>query len=406
MTINALRLVAARNDPDDWTGSCILGENGRPLPVLANALIALRAVMPDLIAYDEMSRSEMLMQPLDGAASVFSPRRVTDVDVGVIQERIQHLGLKRISSEVMHQAISIRARECSFHPVRQWLDALQWDGTPRLEYLFSRYLGAEQSPYAAAISRMFLISLVARVNDPGCKADYMVVIEGSQGARKSTACRILGGAWFSDSLPPLSAGKDVSQHLKDKWLIEVAEMHAMNRAETTQLKAFITRTVEVYRPSYGRREVVEPRHCILIGTTNEDAYLRDETGGRRFWPIKAGTVDVDALIRDRDQLFAEAVVRYRDGVPWWPEKDFERKFIAPEQAARYQGDVWEENISAYLNRQSRVTVGEVALCALGMETAKIGTADQNRIRKVMTGLGWKREQDGTDAQGKRWWVRA
>jgi predicted P-loop ATPase len=120
--------------------------------------------------------------------------------------------------------------------------------------------------------------------------------------------------------------------------------------------------------------------------------LRDETGGRRFWPIKAGTVDVDALIRDRDQLFAEAVVRYRDGEPWWPERDFERNFIVPEQAARYQGDVWEENIAAYLTRESRVLVGEVARCALGLETARIGTAEQNRIRKVMTGLGWKKER--------------
>jgi predicted P-loop ATPase len=324
----------------------------------------------------------------------------------VLQERLQHLGLTRIGQQDMHQAINIRARECSFHPVLRWLNSLVWDGTPRLDYLFSQYFGADQSSYAAAISRMFLVSLVARVKDPGCKADYMVVLEGSQGEGKSAACRILGGTWFSDGLPPLSAGKDVSLHLKDKWLIEVAEMHAMNRAETTQLKAFITRTAEVYRPSYGRREVVEPRHCILIGTTNEDAYLRDETGNRRFWPIKAPTVEVDALIRDRDQLFAEAVVRYHDGVRWWPDKDFERKFIAPEQAARYQGDVWEENIAAYLNGQNRVTVGEVANYALGMQTARIGTADQNRIRKVMTGLGWKRAQEGTDSQGKRWWVRA
>src|SRR5262249_49710192 len=251
----------------EWLSRCIHGagkdgKDGMPLPVLANALIGVRAVWPDAIAYDEMLCAPMLMQPLTGEND-FSPRPLTDVDVGIMQEELQHLGLKRIGKDTMHQAVDVRAMERSFHPVRQYLDDLKWDGTQRLSTLFTTYFGADKTEYTEAVSRMFLIAMVARIYEPGCKADYMPVIEGPQGLLKSMACSILGGRWFSDNLPDISVGKDAQQHLRGKWLIEVSEMHAMDRAASTKLKAFISRQIEIYRPSYGRREVHEPRPCIL-----------------------------------------------------------------------------------------------------------------------------------------------
>src|SRR5262249_4427645 len=256
------------------------------------------------------------------------------------------------------------------------------------------------------------------------KADYMVVLEGPQGILKSTACAALASPWFSDNLPDVSE-KDASQHLRGKWLIEVAEMHAMNKAETSLLKSFITRTHERYRPSYGRKEVIEPRQCVFIGTTNKDAYLRDETGGRRFWPIKVGEIKIEELKKDCDQIFAEAVQAFKSGERWWPDKEFERNFIKPQQDARYEADVWEEEIHTYLTKPSyvglsqgktitkppptRVTIGDVA-GHLGFETSRIGTADQRRIASVLTNLGWTRELNNEGKpkvayDGKRWWVK-
>ncbi|MGO7508889.1 VapE domain-containing protein [Rhizobium ruizarguesonis] len=364
------------------------------MPILANALIALRAILPDAFALDEMARIPVLRHPLD-AERGFQPRPVTDIDVSIVQDRLQHAGLKQIGREVIHQAVMHRAHECRFHPVRDWLDNLQWDGINRLPSLFSKYFGSEASPYVAEIGRMFLISMVARIYRPGCKADHLPVIEGRQGTMKSTACKVLGGEWYSDAMPEINNGKDASQHLRGKWLIEVAEMHAMSKAEATMLKSFISRDTERYRPSYGRAEVIEPRQCVFVGSTNQDTYLRDPTGGRRFWPVQTGRINVDALSRDRDQLFAEAVARFKNGEPWWPDKEFEREHIEPEQAARYEPDVWEEAIRAFIRNRTTVLVGEIAKEALHFETNRIGRADQNRIVAVLKQVGWeKRKKDG------------
>src|SRR3984893_11965308 len=394
-------LDRAREQSTSWLADCICSDTGKPLPILANVLIGLRAVMPDTFSHDEMMCAPMLMRPLEKGHKDFQPRPCTDVDVGIVQERLQYLGLKRVSKDVVHQAVDIRAYERRFHPVREYLSGLEWDGTSRICNLFPVYFGTEDSDYAKAIGNMFVVSMVARIFNPGCKADHLPVIEGPQGTLKSTACRILGGEWFSDSLPDITAGKDASQHLRGKWLIEVSEMHAMNRAEAAHLKAFITRQVERYRPSYGRKEVIESRQCVFIGTTNRDTYLRDETGGRRFWPIKAGKINIKALALDRDQLFAEAVHSYRNRAPWWPDKDFEQQHIAPEQAARYEADVWEDTIAEYLRTNTKVMVGQIAKEALNMEPARLGTAEQRRIAAVLELLQWKRLDK--DWRGTRWW---
>jgi predicted P-loop ATPase len=156
----------------------------------------------------------------------------------------------------------------------------------------------------------------------------------------------------------------------------------------------VTRAEERYRPAYGRKEVVENRQCLFIGTTNRDAYLSDETGARRFWPIRISEVNLPGLQRVRDQLFAEAVAAYRRGEQWWPDRIFESTHIKPEQEARYEADPWEEAIAEYIEPLSRVTIADIARIALCIETVgKIGRADQNRIIGVLTSKGWRSGRD-------------
>ena len=391
----------------EWADRCIKDDFGRIVPNLANVLVALRALpeVSDAFAYDEMSCATMLRRGLpvspfgESAGAGPFPRAVRDADVSQLQEWLQHQGLPKISKDQVHQAVDQRAMERAFHPVRDYLDGLRWDKTPRVDDWLSTYLGAAKDAYAARVGRLFLIGMVARIFKPGCKMDYMPVFEGEQGLRKSSACGVLAGDWFSDGLKTVG-DKDASQHLRGKWLIEIGELSAFGRADTEALKHFLTQTTERYRPSYGRKEVIEPRQCVFAGTTNKRAYLKDETGARRFWPVKVGRIDLEALRRDRDQLFAEAVAAYRASEQWWPDATFEREHIKPQQSARFEVDAWLEPIARYVQGAGRATIADVANVALGIPTGKISSTDQKRIAGVLTTLEWTPKRTTTE----RFWT--
>jgi predicted P-loop ATPase len=319
------------------------------------------------------------------------PVAVEDNDITDAQEYMQVVGIKRISRDTVRQAIVGYASDRPYHPVRQYLDALEWDHTDRS---LCSCLGADDDDYNNKICHLFLISMVARIFEPGCKVDHMLVLEGPQGVKKSMACRVLfGDEYFSDNLPEITAGKDVQVHLRGKWGIEIAELHAFNRAESTLLKQFVSRQYERYRPPYGHMEVLEPRQCVFIGTTNNNAYLRVETGGRRFWPMVTGTINIDTLTRDRDQLLAQAVFEYKVGLDWWPDHKFEEQHIVEKQAARYEQDAWLEKVSDHLLSPGKqeTSVAEIAEHALFILTQHLDRSTQMRIAAILTELKWKRK---------------
>jgi predicted P-loop ATPase len=390
-----------------WTTLLRSDANGRIYPDVANVLIALRndPQLVEAFAFDEMQQETMVIRSLPiapgGHAGEAPPKRLADDDVTRTQEYLQHCGLPKIGREIVGQAIEARAREGRFHPIRDYLNRVEHDGEPRLNTWLKVYMGAEGGDnYLAAIGSMFLIAMVARIFEPGCKCDYMLVLEGEQGVMKSLACKVLAGEeYFSDDLGDM-ANKDAKQHVIGKWLIEESELANFTRATTETLKSFLSRTSEKFRPPYGKNQIVAPRQCVFVGTTNRGDYNKDETGARRLWPVKVvGRIDIEALKRDRDQLFAEAVERYRMAEHWWPDPDFEAETIRPEQHERRSIDAWQQPIAEWLEgrRSTKVTVMEVAVGALFMERAKLGTADQNRIKGCMSLEQWKKEEQRSSA---------
>jgi Virulence-associated protein E len=361
-------------------------EKGRPLSCLTNCLVWL-GPEKERFAFNEM-----------GSVPEIDGRPMTDADIINLMISVENAAGVPIRKEHVRDAAERLCQDRRYHPIRNYLEGLErdaaWDGKPRLSEWSTTYLGVKKTPYSEAIGKMFMIAMVARIFQPGCKADYLVVLEGKQGKIKSTACEVIAGAeYFSDCLPDIAtAGKDVSVHLRGKWLIEIAELHAMSRADDKLLKSFLSRKTEKYRPHYARLEVEQPRQGLAIGTTNKQFYLKDETGGRRYWPLKTGQVDVDSLRRDRDQLFAEAILEYRKRTPWWPDPEFEREYIKPEQDARYDEDVWLPIVARELlcRTETEIRVGEIMTDVFGLDDWKKDRAGQNRIMAILEHLGWER----------------
>ena len=388
---------------------------GRPIKDTDNVVRILKhhPLWAGALGYDVRGQRQLFLREppvLPDVAVKMSgvPREITDGDLARVADwfsRQTCLGWKtQPNAAQTGQAILMACEQTRVDTVRDYLVGLVWDGKPRLDRMAIDYFGADDTEYTRTVMAKWMLSAVARVRQPGCQADHALILEGEQGLRKSTALRILAGDEnFSDSLPHDLTSKDAKEHLCGPWIIELAELAALRRAEVEGIKSFITCRTDRFRPAYGRRTVAQPRRCVFAGTTNGTEYLRDGTGNRRFWPIKCTRIDLEALVRDRYQLWAEALVRVRAGEPWHITDERLAETVADEQAARREVDPWHELVREFVTSKRVVTVVEVLEHLgegpedLGYERRKARKSqfDQraaNRVSTILTELKWVRRQ--------------
>jgi predicted P-loop ATPase len=318
-----------------------------------------------------------------------------------------------VQTPTTSEAVQTVAKENTFHPVRDYLQSLRWDGRARLDQWLTDYLGVPDSAFVRAVGSRWLISACARIFRPGCQVDHVLLLEGPQGIRKSTALQTLAGDdWFTDHISDLGS-KDSRIELHGKWIIEFSELSAVRRGDVERIKAFLTARVDNFRMPYGRRSEAVPRSCVFAASVNDQTPFTDPTGNRRFWPVTCGTIDIVALQRDRDQLWAEAYKRFSNGEVWWLDTDELTKAAALEQEARYEPGVWDEIILRWIenpvqakdkgqgihiplepfdSEPGRVTVTDILVHAMGKRLDHQMQADMNQVVRCLTHARWKRKQ--------------
>lgn len=314
------------SEGDEWMSKLELNKQGKVVETRHNILLILE--------HDPRLKGRIALNEFTGRPAVLGDlpwRKKGDRDRWGDRddEALRHY-LERIyginAPGKTSDALGVLLERHQFHPIREYLESLEWDGRKRLDTLLVDYLGTEDSPYVRAVTRKALTAAVSRVMRPGCKWDYMLVLVGPQGIGKSYLLKLLGKEWFSDSVTTVQ-GKEAYEQLQGSWIIEMAELAATRRAEVEAIKHFLSKQEDIYRVPYGKQVSVFPRQCVFFGTTNDLMFLRDQTGNRRFWPVVVGenkptkSLWSDLTDEELDQIWAEAVQAYKDG---------ERLYLTPE----------------------------------------------------------------------------
>lgn len=325
---------------DEWKAELEYTKSGKLLCNIANIILILEndPALAGHIVHDLFTGMDSAK---DGLPWNKNANQWTDTDDANLRVWLEkHYDIT--GKEKIADALTAVLTRNSYHPIRDYLSGLTWDGVPRLDRIIIDYMGAEDSELNRAMSRKHFVAAVARVFNPGCKYDYCLIMSGAEGIGKSTLLRVMGGKWFNDSITTLE-GKEGMEQLRRAWVVELGELSSIKRSDVEQVKAHLSKQVDIYRAAYARRVLEHPRQCVFCGTTNEALFLKGDTGNRRFWviPVVAELRKYrdwsEAIRRDRDQLWAEAVHYYKQGEPLYLSEELEA------QAKQRQQDFNDDN---------------------------------------------------------------
>jgi len=416
----------------DWRASLLVSKEGGIKAVRENVVLAIDG-MPHqrtgawipgaqeavgVVAYNEFTNDVIKTRDAPWGTKAGIWKEVDDLLLGEWLVR-QHW-LPSMSRTTLEEGVRMVAARHEYHPVRAYVKGLQWDGHARLATWLRRAClqedewddAAPLQRYLARVGTFFLMGMVARVLEPGVKFDYMLILEGRQGLGKSTLLRVLGGDYFADTGLVLG-DKDSYQQLQGRWLYEFGELDSFSKTEVSKIKLFIASTSDYFRASFDRRARDYPRQVAFGGTTNEDHYLTDPTGNRRFWPVRVTRqIDLEWLRQNRDQLFAEASARVQAGARMYPQPDEELELFAPQQQQRTVENAIESAITRYLHptgnpvgpNSDGLVVARISLVELlgkigiGIEKLGPGRFHEKQAAAALRRLGW--EEAGRDSAPK------
>jgi predicted P-loop ATPase len=402
-----------------WRARLLLTSQGAIKPVRENIVLALDGVpetgvagIPEcagVIGYNEFTNDLLKTRDTPWGTQAGEWQEVDELLMG--EWLVREHWLPSMPRGTLEEAVRMVAYRHRFHPVRTYLQGLKWDGVKRLPTWLRRACleedewddGAPLQRYLARVGTFFLMGMCARVMHPGTKFDWMLILEGAQGMRKSTLLRVLAGEYFADTGLVLG-DKDSYQQLQGRWLYEFGELDSFGKAEVTKIKSFIASSSDYFRASFDRRAREYPRQLVFGGTTNEDHYLTDPTGNRRFWPVRVTQViDIDWVLANRDQLFAEAMARLEAGSRSYPTPDEERELFVPQQQQRAVENAIEAAVNAYLTDPNQKTgmhgingsmVNEISLVDLlgriGISIEKLGPGrfHEKQAAAALRRMGW------------------
>lgn len=375
----------------------LVNSRGTPYSHLANIKIALEhdPVLVDLVHYDTFLDRVLTGTPAREWRSDDDTRLTAYLQA---THRLHTIGSQRVKEVIDHHA-----RQRPRHCVRDELARLVWDQVPRIQAAFTTYWRAVPSPqqpldYLRAISGNFFVGLIARVQQPGCQLDEMVVFESGQGQGKTSALRVLGGPYYAASHERVT-DKDFYQDLQGKWLVEISELGAFSVAQVERVKHAISTPTDRFRGSYDPRSTDHPRQCIFAGTTNADEWGNDETGLRRFWPVRCGLIDRDTLARDRDQLLAEAMVAWGVTPDWWTVP----MVTAEVQEDRQISDAWSDLVLPWCQGQTEVRVVDVLASGLKLKPEQMDKYSQMRVAKILRLAGWAKRTVRLGSATNKYW---